>query len=326
MSLRRRLLTLLSDGDHHSGEVLGAALGVSRMAVWKHIKALHELGIDISVQRGKGYRLPATLELLERERILAAIASPSAKAISDIHVHLEVDSTNNWLREVALNGAASGTVCVAEMQSAGRGRRGRTWVSPFAASLYLSLLWRANCGAAALGGLSLVTGIAILRALQSLGIEGAGLKWPNDVLAGRDKLAGVLIDVVGESNGPCALVVGVGINMNMPGEAAHAIDQSWTDLRRLDGDTVLSRNELAGRVLTELIPVIELFEREGLQPFLDDWRRYDLVSGQRVDLLLPNERISGTACGIDDGGALLVNTRDGRRRFLSGDVSLRVAS
>ena len=326
MSLRRRLLSLLSDGDHHSGEVLGAALGVSRMAVWKHIKALHELGIDISVQRGKGYRLPATLELLERERILAATASPCAKAISDIHVHLEVDSTNNWLREVALNGAASGTVCVAEMQSAGRGRRGRTWVSPFAASLYLSLLWRANCGAAALGGLSLVTGIAILRALQSLGIEGAGLKWPNDVLAGRDKLAGVLIDVVGESNGPCALIVGVGINMNMPGEAAHAIDQSWTDLRRLDGDTVLSRNELAGRVLTELIPVIELFEREGLQPFLDDWRRYDLVSGQRVDLLLPNERISGTACGIDDGGALLVNTRDGRRRFLSGDVSLRVAS
>ena len=326
MSLRRRLLTLLSDGDHHSGEVLGAALGVSRMAVWKHIKALHELGIDISVQRGKGYRLPATLELLERERILAAIASPSAKAISDIHVHLEVDSTNNWIREVALNGAASGTVCVAEMQSAGRGRRGRTWVSPFAASLYLSLLWRSNCGAAALGGLSLVTGIAILRALQSLGIEGAGLKWPNDVLAGTDKLAGVLIDVVGESNGPCALIVGVGINMNMPGEAAHAIDQSWTDLRRLDCDTVLSRNELAGRVLTELIPVMELFEREGLQPFLDDWRRYDLVSGQRVDLLLPNERISGTACGIDDGGALLVNTRDGRRRFLSGDVSLRVAS
>ena len=326
MSLRRRLLTLLSDGEHHSGEALGAALGVSRMAVWKHIKALHELGVDISVQRGKGYRLPATLELLERERILAAIASPCAKAISDIHVHLEVDSTNNWIREVALNGAASGTVCVAEMQSAGRGRRGRTWVSPFAASLYLSLLWRSNCGAAALGGLSLVTGIAILRALQSLGIEGAGLKWPNDVLAGTDKLAGVLIDVVGESNGPCALIVGVGINMNMPGEAAHAIDQSWTDLRRLDCDTVLSRNELAGRVLTELIPVMELFEREGLQPFLDDWRRYDLVSGQRVDLLLPNERISGTACGIDAGGALLVNTRDGRRRFLSGDVSLRVAS
>ena len=326
MSLRRRLLSLLSDGEHHSGEALGAALGVSRMAVWKHIKALHELGIDISVHRGKGYRLPATLELLERERILAALTSPCAQAISDIHVYLEVDSTNNWLREVALNGAASGTVCVAEMQSAGRGRRGRTWVSPFAASLYLSLLWRANCGAAALGGLSLVTGIAILRALQSLGIEGAGLKWPNDVLAGRDKLAGVLIDVVGEASGPCAVIVGVGINMDLPDDKSRAIDQSWTDLRRVSGDAVLSRNELAGRVLSELIPVMALFEREGLQPFLDDWRRYDLVSGRRVDLLLPNERISGTACGIDDGGALLVHTREGRRRFLSGDVSLRVAS
>jgi BirA family biotin operon repressor/biotin-[acetyl-CoA-carboxylase] ligase len=294
------------------------------MAVWKHIKALHELGIDISVHRGKGYRLPATLELLERERILAATTSPCTETINDIYVHLEVDSTNNWLREVALNGAASGTVCVAEMQSAGRGRRGRTWVSPFAASLYMSLLWRSNCGAAALGGLSLVTGIAILRALQSLGVEGAGLKWPNDVLAGRDKLAGVLIDVVGESSGPCAVIVGVGINMNMPGEAGHAIDQSWTDLRRLGSDTVLSRNELAGRVLSELFPAMELFERAGLQAFLDDWHRYDIVSGQRVDLTLPNGQISGTACGIDEGGALLVETREGRRRFHSGDVSLRM--
>jgi BirA family biotin operon repressor/biotin-[acetyl-CoA-carboxylase] ligase len=325
MSLRRRLLTLLSDGEHHSGEALGAALGVSRMAVWKHIKALHELGIDIPVQRGKGYCLPATLELLERERILAATSSRCVDAISDIHVYLDVDSTNNWLREVAINGAASGTVCVAEMQSAGRGRRGRTWVSPFASSLYMSLLWRSNCGAASLGGLSLVTGIALVRALQSLGIEGAGLKWPNDVLAGSDKLAGVLIDVVGESNGPCALIIGVGINMNMPGEAGQAIDQSWTDLRRLAGDIEISRNELAGRLLSELIPVMASFERAGMQPFLDDWRRYDLVSGQRVDLMLPNEEVSGTAYGIDEGGALLVDTLDGRRRFLSGDVSLRVA-
>lgn len=326
MSLRRRLLTLLSDGEHHSGEALGATLGVSRMAVWKHIKALHELGIDISVQRGKGYRLPTTLELLDRDRILAATTSPCAKAISDIHVYLEVDSTNSWLREVAINGAASGTVCVAEMQSAGRGRRGRTWVSPFAASLYLSLLWRANCGAAALGGLSLVTGIAILRALQSLDIEGAGLKWPNDVLAGRDKLAGVLIDVVGEASGPCAVIVGVGINIDMPGDKARAIDQSWTDLRRVGGDAVLSRNELAGRVLSELIPAMVSFERAGLQPFLGDWHRYDLISGRHVDLILANERVSGTACGIDDVGALLVDTRDGVRRFLSGDVTLRVAS
>lgn len=322
MPLRRRLLNLLSDGEFHSGEALGASMGVSRMAVWKHLKALREMGIDLTVLRGKGYRLPYSLELLERERILAAA---TVSGIEGIDVFLEVDSTNNWLREQALKGAPSGTVCVSEMQSAGRGRRGRSWVSPFAANLYLSLLWRSASGAAALGGLSLVTGIAVLRALRSFGIEAAGLKWPNDILAADAKLAGILIDVLGESNGPCAVIVGIGVNVSMPRDAVAAIDQPWTDLQQLAGDTGISRNDLAARLLDEVMPAIEAFDAAGLQPFLDEWRRYDLVSGREVDLLLPNERITGTACGIDGGGALLVDTTSGRRRFASGEVSLRVA-
>lgn len=322
MPLRRRLLSLLSDGEFHSGEALGASMGVSRMAVWKHLKALREMGIDLTVLRGKGYRLPYSLELLERERILAAA---TVSGIEGIDVFLEVDSTNNWLREQALKGAPSGTVCVSEMQSAGRGRRGRSWVSPFAANLYLSLLWRSASGAAALGGLSLVTGIAVLRALRSFGIEAAGLKWPNDILAADAKLAGILIDVLGESNGPCAVIVGIGVNVSMPRDAVAAIDQPWTDLQQLAGDTGISRNDLAARLLDEVMPAIEAFDAAGLQPFLDEWRRYDLVSGREVDLLLPNERITGTACGIDGGGALLVDTTSGRRRFASGEVSLRVA-
>lgn len=322
MPLRRRLLNLLSDGEFHSGEALGASMGVSRMAVWKHLKALREMGIDLTVLRGKGYRLPYSLELLERERILAAA---TVSGIEGIDVFLEVDSTNNWLREQALKGAPSGTVCVSEMQSAGRGRRGRSWVSPFAANLYLSLLWRSASGAAALGGLSLVTGIAVLRALRSFGIEAAGLKWPNDILAADAKLAGILIDVLGESNGPCAVIVGIGVNVSMPRDAVAAIDQPWTDLQQLAGDTSISRNDLAARLLDEVMPAIEAFDAAGLQPFLDEWRRYDLVSGREVDLLLPNERITGTACGIDGGGALLVDTTSGRRRFASGEVSVRVA-
>ena len=306
MPLRRRLLNLMSDGEFHSGEALGAALGVSRMAVWKHLKVLRDMGVDFTVLRGKGYRLPTSLELLERERILAARMTVSG--INGIEVFLEVDSTNNWLREQALNGAPSGTVCVSEMQSAGRGRRGRSWVSPFAANLYLSLLWRSANGAAALGGLSLVTGIAVLRALHSFGIEDAGLKWPNDILAADAKLAGILIDVLGESNGPCAVIVGIGVNVSMPRDEAAAIDQYWTDLQQLTGDTPVSRNDLAARLLDEVMPAIAAFEAAGLQPFLDEWRRYDLVSGREVDLLLPNERITGTACGIDGGGALLVET------------------
>ena len=325
MPLRRRLLNLLSDGEFHSGEALGVSLGVSRMAVWKHLKALRQMGVDFRVVRGKGYCLPSSLELLDRDRILSAATPASAAGIDGIEVFLEVDSTNNWLREQALNGAPSGTVCVAEMQLAGRGRRGRTWVSPFAANLYLSLLWRSATGATALGGLSLVTGIALLRALRSYGIEGAGLKWPNDILAGDAKLAGVLIDVVGESSGPCIVIVGIGVNVCMsPGEAA-TIDQRWTDLHHLSGGNSLSRNVLAARILDELMPVIETFDAEGLQPFLDEWRQSDVLRGRKVGLTLPNEYITGTACGIDEVGALLVETVHGRRRFLSGDVSVRVA-
>jgi len=324
--MRRRLLNLLSDGEFHSGEALGVSLGVSRMAVWKHLKALREMGVDFTVVRGKGYCLPSSLELLDRDRILAAATAASTDGIDSIEVFLEVDSTNNWLRERALNGAPSGTVCVAEMQLAGRGRRGRTWVSPFAANLYLSLLWRSANGATALAGLGLVTGIALLRALRGCGIEGAGLKWPNDILVGDAKLAGVLIDVVGESSGPCIVIVGIGVNVCMSSGEAAAIDQRWTDVHHLSGDNSLSRNVLAARILDELIPAIESFDAEGLQPFLGEWRQSDVLSGRKVGLTLPNEYITGTACGIDDVGALLVDTGDGCRRFLSGDVSVRVAS
>jgi len=324
--MRRRLLNLLSDGEFHSGEALGVSLGVSRMAVWKHLKALREMGVDFTVVRGKGYCLPSSLELLDRDRILAAATAASTVGIDSIEVFLEVDSTNNWLRERALNGAPSGTVCVAEMQLAGRGRRGRTWVSPFAANLYLSLLWRSANGATALAGLGLVTGIALLRALRGCGIEGAGLKWPNDILVGDAKLAGVLIDVVGESSGPCIVIVGIGVNVCMSSGEAAAIDQRWTDVHHLSGDNSLSRNALAARILDELVPAIESFDAEGLQPFLDEWRQSDVLSGRKVGLTLPNEYITGTACGIDDVGALLVDTGNGCRRFLSGDVSVRVTS
>ncbi len=326
MPLRHRLINTLSDGEFHSGEALGVALGVSRMAIWKHIRALRELGVQIDVVRGKGYRLPASIELLDGNAISAAIAPSVADHMGSVHVFHELDSTNNWLREQSLAGAPSGTVCLAEMQHAGRGRRGRHWVSPFAANLYLSLLWRSAAGAAALGGLSLVTGIAVLRCLRAQGVETAGLKWPNDILAGDSKLAGILIDVVGESSGPCAVILGVGVNVCMPPTAGEDIDQCWTDLQRLSGSDALSRNQLAVDLLEQLLPAVAEFEVAGLQPFLEEWRRYDVVAGCQVDLQLLNGVVSGTACGIDDGGALLVDTVKGRQRFVSGEVSVRIAS
>lgn len=324
MRKRRDLLAILSDGQFHSGEALGLALGVSRMAVWKHMRALRECDVPLEVVRAQGYRLPAAIELLDASVIQDGLEPGTRNRLARVDTFLDLDSTNTWLRQRALEGAPSGSVCVAEMQSAGRGRRNRRWVSPFAASLYLSLLWRSATGAAELGGLSLATGVAIVRSLRVFGIDAAGLKWPNDVVVDGAKLAGILIDVIGESTGPCSVIIGIGINVAIPETAAAEIDQDWTDLRRLTGRETFSRNRLASAVLDHTVAAIEQFERAGLQPFLEEWHRYDVIQDRQVSLRMPNEIIQGRACGVDSGGALLVDTASGRRRFASGEVSLRI--
>jgi BirA family biotin operon repressor/biotin-[acetyl-CoA-carboxylase] ligase len=326
MQSRRQLLQLLSDGEYHSGEALGKAIGVSRMAIWKHIKALRETGVELQSQHGRGYRWSAAVELLDPGLIRLAVAPETSAGLESIEILLDVDSTNNHLRTLALQGAPAGSVCLAERQHGGRGRRGRDWISPFAANLYFSLLWRISAGAGALGGLSLVTGLAVVRSLRCFGIDAAGLKWPNDIVVDEAKLAGILIDVVGESTGPCAVVIGIGVNVCMPQASAAGIDQPWTDLKTLGGHDNVSRNRLAACLLDKLLPMITQFETEGLQPFMAEWQRYDVVQGRPVNLQLPNEVISGVACGVDAGGALLVETATGRRRFTSGEISVRIAS
>ena len=323
MPIRRQLLGILADGELHSGEALGNRLAISRMAVWKHIHALRHSGIPVEVIKGRGYRLPVAVELLDADAIRSSVSHGCRNQLADIEVVVEVDSTNSRLCQAAREGAPSGSVCVAELQHAGRGSHNRPWVSPFAASLYLSLLWRSMCGATGLGGLSLVTGIAVVRSLKSFGIDSAGLKWPNDVLVDGAKLAGILIDVTGESTGPCAVIIGIGINVSMPPAAAVAIDQHWTDLNSLTGREPVSRNRLAASVLEHLLDVIDEFERCGMDAFMDEWHCLDLVSGKHLDLQLPNETVPGRARGIDSAGALLVDTPTGQRRFASGEVRLR---
>jgi BirA family biotin operon repressor/biotin-[acetyl-CoA-carboxylase] ligase len=326
MHLRNRLLQCLSDGKFHSGEALGASLGISRMAVWKHLRGLREAGLDFEVVRGKGYRLSRPRELLDVERVLSAIDPQTRAVLGPVDVFHALDSTSNWLRQQVQAGAVSGTVCMAEMQHSGRGRHGRQWVSPFAANLYLSLLWRTEAGAAMLGGLSLVTGIGLIRCLRRMGVDQAGLKWPNDVLVDGAKLAGILIDVTGEVGGECAVVIGIGINVDMPPPAAAEIGRDWTDLCAVTGRDSLSRNRLAATLLEELLPALEAFESGGLGPFMDEWRTHDVLAGRSIDLLLPDRTVSGRACGIDDGGALLMDTAAGRRRFAAGEASLRVVT
>lgn len=325
MRLRGQLLQYLADGEFHSGAALGEILGVSRMAVWKHLSALRALGVTCESVRGKGYRLTRPCELLSHERILDSLGVSARERLHSLELLLETASTNTHLRDRALTGAASGTVCLAEMQTAGRGRHGRAWVSPFASNLYLSLLWRTPLGAAALGGLSLAVGVGVLRTLQDHGVRGIGLKWPNDVLAGDAKLAGILLDVIGESTGQCAVIIGAGINLRMPQEEGGGIDQPWTDLATLLGGVPPSRNRLAADLVTHLFAVLDDFERAGLQSFRDEWLRHDVLAGHPVRLAVPHGEVQGIARGIDSDGALLLETGIGtRERFTAGEISLRV--
>jgi BirA family biotin operon repressor/biotin-[acetyl-CoA-carboxylase] ligase len=315
------LLRILADGRVHSGEIIGRMLGISRAGVWKHLQTLKGQGIEIHSVPGKGYCLAGPVELLSEGQIRAALSTRAAARLSGLELHQQLDSTNSELRRRAA-ALSSGYACLAEAQSAGRGRHHRRWISPYARNLYLSLLWRFDAGPEALAGLSLAVGIAVLRALHRLGIREVGLKWPNDLVWRGAKCAGVLIEMTGESCGSCSVVIGVGINVSMSSELGSAIDQPWVDLAAITGQAV-SRNRLAGTVISELIELLAEFERTGLTPLMEEWRRHDIVHGRPVTVLTAQGEETGVACGIDAGGALLVKNESGVRRHLSGDVRLR---
>jgi BirA family biotin operon repressor/biotin-[acetyl-CoA-carboxylase] ligase len=318
------LIRLLADGECHSGEAIATHLGVSRAAVWKALRKTGEaLGLEIVAVRGRGYRLPAPLELLDAGRILAALSPEAQTRIARIEIHDSIDSTNTRLMCEAAAGAASGTLCLAERQTAGRGRLGRTWVSPFGANLYLSLLWRFPFGPARIAGLSLAAGAAVAKTLRTAGARDIALKWPNDVLWQRRKVAGLLLEVAGEAHGPAHVVVGVGVNTHLEQSQATAIDRPWTDLDQVLGHGAYSRNALAAGVADALTQTMDRFDREGLTPFLADWKRFDRYRGEEVELHWGLRTVRGRHVGLDAQGALRLDTGAGVQTFEAGEVSLR---
>ncbi|MBK1721687.1 bifunctional biotin--[acetyl-CoA-carboxylase] ligase/biotin operon repressor BirA [Thiocystis violacea] len=318
------LIELLADGHIHSGEAIAGHLGITRAAVWKALRKTTD-AFDLPLQsvRGRGYRLEAPLELLRAERLLAGLSDAGRQRLAALELHPRIDSTNAFLMRAALAGAPSGTACLAERQTAGRGRRGRAWISPFGANLYLSLLWRYPLAPAALGGLSLAAGAVVAEVLSASGAEGLSLKWPNDILWRGRKLAGLLLEVAGESQGPSYLVVGLGINFSMVASQGRAIDQPWVALDEILSGPPVGRNALAATLLDALLDALERFGREGLTPFLGGWRSFDAFLGEPVRLLLGDRAIEGRHAGVADDGSLLLDTADGRRVFQAGEVSLR---
>lgn len=318
--LRNKLLNLLSDGTVYSGEQLGQILGVTRAAVANHVQSLSELGLDIFRVRGKGYQLASSLELLSAQAIKNNMVATSCGAIEVLNV---IGSTSDYLKS-HLKQLENGHVCLAEAQTAGRGRHGRSWISPLGASLYLSMYWSFRDGYQALAGLSLAIGVAVVRALKAFGVEECQLKWPNDVYLNGRKLSGILIEVEGQIGAACDTIIGIGLNIKLP-QDIQGIGQPWTDLYSSLGVEV-SRNNLAASLISELYQALGEFEQKGLEPFIKHWQELDIYANSPVRLLMGDKVVEGVAKGINGSGALLLQINDELKAFHGGEISVRPQS
>ena len=315
------VLHVLADGQFHSGEALAKRFNVTRATIWNAVQHAENLGIEIFSVRGRGYKLPLAISLLDKNEVLKAIGEQ--RAWFALEVLDEVNSTNTYLMQ---NKHAAHATCVAaHVQTNGKGRRGRTWVSQLGASLTFSLLWRFQCGAAALSGLSLCVGVALIRALRDFEVNTAQLKWPNDVLVDGKKLAGILIELQGDLEGPSAAVIGVGINLDfnssLPKNVLESIDQPAIDLASVKA---IDQNALLGNILKHLADVLSGFEANGFVALRDEWLRYHAYENKPVRMLLPNGTdVKGHVQGVAEDGILLVETALGLQRFSAGEISLR---
>lgn len=310
------LISILADGEFHSGEQLGERLGMSRAAINKHIQTLRDWGVDVFTVPGKGYSLPEPIQLLDEAFISSQVVQGSVAVLPVI------DSTNQYLLD-RLSDLRSGDACVAEYQQAGRGRRGRKWVSPFGANLYISMYWRLEQGPAAAIGLSLVIGIVMAEVLRDLGAEQVRVKWPNDLYLQDRKLAGILVELTGKTGDAAQIVIGAGVNLVMRKTQAEDISQSWINLQ--EAGVRIDRNQLASRLIIELRTALQRFEQEGLTPFLSRWKALDNFINRPVKLIIGEKEIFGISRGIDSQGALLLEQDGVIKPWVGGEISLRSA-
>ncbi|MGO1694054.1 MAG: biotin--[acetyl-CoA-carboxylase] ligase [Marinobacter sp.] len=316
----KALVKLLSDGRVHSGERLAGELGVSRTAVWKQVRRALDEGFDIGTVRGRGYKLITPVDLLDTGVILNGLASAVRSQIS-LGVLDQVDSTNAEILRQIDSGATGVPVAIADGQTMGRGRRGRTWRSPPGENLYLSVGLTFHGGFSVLDGLSLVLGVAVADTLESLGVSGVRLKWPNDIFLPEGKLGGVLVELQGElQEGVVQVVAGIGINVHM--SRADDVDQPWSSLARHSPEHSWSRNQIASALIASLLESATIFAEKGFAAFRESWQARDLFSGQHI--VAREGEVAGVGCGIDEQGNYLVETEAGVVSIRAGEVSLRV--
>ena len=321
---KRRLLARLSDNAYHSGADLAREFGVSRTVIWKTIKGLRALGLTVTARRGKGYQLQDKLALLDEALLRAELGEAAADC--RIEVTFSTASTSQRLTE-RLDQAASpadfhANVVLAECQRGGRGRRGKSWLSPLGGGVYLSLGWRFEAPPASLNALSLAAGVAVVRALARLEVGGVGLKWPNDLICNGKKLGGILLEARSETGAACNVIIGIGVNLRLPAALMADLDQPVTDLSDCCSRPP-EKNRLVARIIQEQLLMLRRVAAGEMGVYLRDWRQLDCLSGRRAALLMPGKTVSGRIRGVDDNGLLLLETVAGVRSFSSGELSVR---
>lgn len=321
---QKKLIKKLADGQFFSGQQLADELGVSRTSIWNYLKSLESIGFQLHAVKGKGTRLESPIELFDKSLILADITKGQEGSPIQLDILDICSSTNQHLAEKNnLKSLPNGSICIAEMQTAGRGRLGRSWISPFGQNVYASFLWRFKSGISALSGLSLACGVAVCNALKDLGLDGHGLKWPNDILWQGKKLGGILVEIQGESQGEYTAIVGIGLNYKMNSQASAEIDQPWVDVHNAHPN-VPGRNKLTAQLIERVLAVLDSYEEKGLAPYVDQWNDYDDFQGDNVQIISGKSINHGVAMGISTSGELQLLLPNGETQaIMSGEVSLR---
>ena len=308
---RIKLLSCLLDNEYHSGNRLSARLGVSRTVIWKGIKQLRGYGLEIESRHGKGYRLHDEIDLLDRNEILGELGQPAGGC--RIELLSGAESTNKCLTDLFGQPELHKRIVLAEYQHGGKGRRGRSWLSPFARGLYLSLGWHFDMAPASLNALSLASGVAVARTLGELDLSGLSLKWPNDLILADKKVGGILLEARSETAASCDVVIGIGINIRLDEATRTGLDQPATDLAG-HYHSLPSRSRLAGRIIAGQFSMGE---------YVAEWKNLDYLSGRQAELHMPGQVVRGQVRGVDDNGLLVLETRGSIEKFSSGELRVR---
>lgn len=316
------LIESLADGQFHSGQQLANEIGVSRTAINKHIGKLEQLQLDVFRVHGKGYRLPSPLQLLRYEKLATGIDQTDARLYLKRVTSSTHDDLKQLLQESPAKTLPAGTCVLAEMQTQGRGRRGRAWSSPFGSNLYASFFWPLTDGLNSALGLSVAVGISLAQLLQQAGISGVSVKWPNDVYIKGAKVAGILVELEGQPTGEGHALIGIGLNLKMPSHIAELIDQPFTDVQsHVTGD--LDRHQWAIQLINNMRKALLNFSHDGLADMVPKWRQLDHFYGQPIRIILGQHEQLGIGQGIDNHGALLVRQDNGLKRYFGGEISIR---